>query len=346
MTLDTRCLPLSDSSLDMAVGMLRAGDVVAFPTETVYGLGADASNPDAVRKIFEAKGRPADHPLIVHLADDADPLQWAAEWHPLAQALSDVFWPGPLTLIVPRRDGVSSLVTGGQSTVGLRCPGHAGAQALLKAFGGALAAPSANRFGRISPTRASHVMEELSGRIPLVLDGGDADVGIESTIIDVSRGFPVLLRPGDLNPAHIEQVIGQRLARPDAQAPRVSGSLESHYAPQRRLQLFDPRILADLLSSLALTGGLPVAVLAWSDVALDAAVAAGLVPEGMGAVPGKPGVCMRLPADVHAVAHHLYAALRWADHQPVRAILCEQAPSLPEWEGVADRLRRASAGQP
>ena len=178
MTFSTRCLPLSDASVQNAVELLLAGELVAFPTETVYGLGADATQPDAVRKIFEAKGRPADHPLIVHIADGEDPLRWAGQWSELAQRLADVFWPGPLTLIVPRREGVSDLLTGGQNTVGLRCPGHPGAQSLLcalkRAGGGALAAPSANRFGRISPTQAAHVMEELGGRIPLV---GAGDVG-------------------------------------------------------------------------------------------------------------------------------------------------------------------------
>jgi L-threonylcarbamoyladenylate synthase len=364
-SMKTDCLPLDAQSVQRAVQLLMQGELVAFPTETVYGLGADATQAAAVRKIFEAKGRPADHPLIVHIADGDDPLRWAADWSELAQHLADTFWPGPLTLIVPRREGVSDLLTGGQNTVGLRCPGHAGAQALLQALrqagGGAVAAPSANRFGRISPTLASHVMEELGGRIPLILDGGDANVGIESTIIDVSRGYPVLLRPGDLSAKAIETVLGQRVARPDAQAPRVSGSLDSHYAPQRTLRQVPAAAMADVLHSLSLTGALPVAVLGWSEAVVQAAAANGLqpvprtalgqpLPLGSGAGDGDvlggigAGLYMPLSSDVHALAHDLYAALRWADHQPVRAILVEQPPASPDWEGVADRLRRASAG--
>lgn len=374
MTQITRCLPLNDASVQAAVELLLAGELVAFPTETVYGLGADATQPDAVRKIFQAKGRPADHPLIVHIADGDDPLRWAAQWSELAQRLADVFWPGPLTLIVPRREGVSDLLTGGQNTVGIRCPGHAGAQALLSALraagGGSIAAPSANRFGRISPTLASHVMEELGGRIPLVLDGGDANVGIESTIIDVSRGYPVLLRPGDLSAQAIENVLGQRVARPDAQAPRVSGSLESHYAPQRTLRQVPASAMDDVLHGCSLTGAFPVVVLGWSPAVIQAAAANGLQAvsrELLGDADMNPqtdmtsaaaegryfigssltegaGLYMPLSDDVHELAHDLYAALRWADHQPVRAILIEQPPASPEWEGLADRLRRASAG--
>lgn len=347
-----QCLPPDEAGLAHAVSLLRAGQLVAFPTETVYGLGADAGQPEAVRQIFQVKGRPADHPVIVHIAEGADPLLWAAEWPPLARQLADTFWPGPLTLIVKRRAGVSDLVTGGQDTVGLRCPAHPVALALLKAFGGGIAAPSANRFGRISPTCAGHVLEELGDRIDLVIDGGDAPVGIESTIIDVSRGYPVLLRPGDLCATDIERVIGQRLARPDAQAPRVSGSLDSHYAPQRGLQLVAAPALPDWLSTLSLTGAQPVALLAWTDEVIRAADALGMrcmaadalqAAESLADIPAA-GVCIALPGDPHALAHHLYAALRWADHLPVRSIVAELPPASAQWEGIADRLRRAAAG--
>lgn len=354
-TIPTRCLPVTADSLADAVTLLRAGELVAFPTETVYGLGADARSPDALARIFAAKGRPADHPLIVHLADGDDPMRWAREWSPLAQRLAEAFWPGPLTLIVPRQPGVPDAVTGGQDTVGLRCPSHASAQALLHAFGGALAAPSANRFGRISPTAAAHVMEELSGRIPLVLDGGDAPVGIESTIIDVSRGFPVLLRPGDIDASAIERVLGQRLARPDATAPRVSGSLDSHYAPERTLLQIPGAALPDMLSAHHASASGPIAVLTWSPVVVQACQARGYAmcdhrqlgqePQGAAGLSASAGFCLVLPADAHALAHYLYAALRWADHLPVRAIWAEQAPDITQWEGVADRLRRASAGR-
>ena len=334
----TRLLPVSDANIGLAVELLRRGEVVAFPTETVYGLGADASNPEAVQKIFAAKGRPSDHPLIVHIAADADPLQWAAQWPEAAQRLVSVFWPGPLTLILKRAAHVPDAVTGGQDTVGLRCPGHPDAQRLLSAFGGALAAPSANRFGRISPTSASHVFEELSGRIPLILDGGHCAVGIESTIIDLSRGFPVLLRPGDVSIEAIAGVLGQMPARPDAQAPRVSGALEQHYAPGKPLQLVHASALQDVLAVVRISQCSPVAVIGWSEPFLNAARAC-----GFGASLNENGQLLVMTNDVHRIAHDLYAVLRQADHLPVKSIFCEQPQGLAIWEGVQDRLKRASA---
>ncbi|MEK7737911.1 MAG: L-threonylcarbamoyladenylate synthase, partial [Pseudomonadota bacterium] len=214
-----------------AVTLLRAGELVAFPTETVYGLGADAANPAAVAKIFAAKGRPADHPLIVHLPSAEALDAWAREVPESARKLAAAFWPGPLTLILKRQPQVPDAVTGGQDTVGLRVPDHPLALALLKAFDGGrfrgIAAPSANRYGRISPTSAAHVRAELGAAVPLVLDGGDCQVGIESTIVDLSRGTPRLLRPGAIGAADIAHVLGANLDKislehPDASAPRVS----------------------------------------------------------------------------------------------------------------------------
>ena len=230
------------NDIPRAVALLRQGELVALPTETVYGLGADALNPAAVAKIFAAKGRPSDHPLIVHLADAEQIVDWARDIPREAIALARAFWPGPLTLILKKEEGVPDIVTGGQDTVGLRVPNHPVALELLRAFGGGVAAPSANRFGRISPTTAEHVRQELGERVPLILEGGACQVGLESTILDLSRDVPVILRPGAIGVDDIARVIGRRPRlrgeeqQPDA-APRVSGALAAHYAPRTPLEL-------------------------------------------------------------------------------------------------------------
>ena len=228
----------SDADYARAIELLCAGELVAIPTETVYGLGADAANPAAVAKIFAAKGRPADHPLIVHLAGHDAVDRWAEQVPAVAWELMETFWPGPLTLILKKQAWVPDAVTGGQDTVGLRVPGHPVALELLRRFAAVagehagIAAPSANRFGRISPTTAAHVQEELGDQVPLILDGGACKVGIESTIVDCSRGQPVVLRPGHIAPTHLEAVLGLvPLIETATGAPRVSGSLEAHYAP-------------------------------------------------------------------------------------------------------------------
>jgi L-threonylcarbamoyladenylate synthase len=215
-----------------AAQLLRDGELVGFPTETVYGLGADASNADAVRRLFEAKGRPADHPVIVHVAHAAAIATWARAVPAGARALADAFWPGPLTIIVPRAAHVHDIVTGGQDSVGLRVPSHPVARALLQAFGGGVAAPSANRFGRISPTTAQHVADDLGDAVALTLDGGACDVGIESTIVAFSGERAVLLRPGGIAVERLAAVLGHVPLAPDASAPRASGTLASHYAPR------------------------------------------------------------------------------------------------------------------
>jgi len=217
------------NDLEAAVRLLRAGELVAFPTETVYGLGADAANPAAVARVFAAKGRPADHPLIVHLADQACVPDWASEFPETARQLARAFWPGPLTLVLPRSARVPMAVTGGQDSVALRVPAHPVAQALLRAFGGGVAAPSANRYGRVSPTRAEHVREELGDRVALILDGGECAVGLESTIVSCLAGQVALLRPGMIGRAAVESVVGP-LATSAAGAPRVPGSTRAHYA--------------------------------------------------------------------------------------------------------------------
>ena len=326
----------SDPDYARAVELLVAGELVAFPTETVYGLGADAASPAAVARIFAAKGRPADHPLIVHVPGHDWLARWAEDVPDAAWELAEAFWPGPLTLILKKQAWVPAAVTGGQDTVGLRVPGHPVALELLRRFGagrgketaGGIAAPSANRFGRISPTTAAHVAEELGGRVPLILDGGPCQVGIESTIIDCSRGEPVILRPGHVGPESIAEVLGRLPAiETAAGAPRVSGSLEAHYAPVTPLRLVASDRLLDFLNAWRHSGR-PCAVLTHSQL-----------PQA-----GMPHVFCHLPADPAGYARELYGALRDLDHAGVELIAVEAPPPGPTWAAVADRLRRAAAG--
>ena len=312
------------AEIQAAVAALRRGELVGMPTETVYGLAADADNPEAVRRIFALKGRPADHPLIVHIAAGEQLPRWAREVPEAARALAAAFWPGPLTLILPRQPGVSDAVTGGQDTVGLRCPAHPLALALLRAFGGGLAAPSANRFGHVSPTSAAHVRAEFGEALPIVLDGGDCEVGIESTIVAFGTGGARILRPGQLGQARIEAVIGPVPMGGDAASPRASGTLEAHYAPRTPMLLLARDALErELRQQEAL--GQRVEVLA---VGTLPARAAGLV----------------LPADAAAYAHGLYAALRALDASAGHLLLVERPPQSQDWVAVNDRLRRAAAG--
>jgi L-threonylcarbamoyladenylate synthase len=316
-----------------AAVLLRAGELVGFPTETVYGLGADACNDAAVAKVFAAKGRPSDHPLIVHVASAAQVAHFAGELPACAKRLIDAFWPGPLSLILPRRTGVASAATGGQASVGLRCPSHPVAQALLTAAHAAgvagVAAPSANRFGRVSPTTAAHVREEL-GEALFILDGGSCEVGIESTIIDCTRGQPVLLRPGMLAIEALEQACGERVwlpqEAPSAQAaPKASGTLESHYAPNATLRLMDASALQTALDLLG------------ADAKNIALYARTLLRTRSSAV-----VTRRMPDDAAATAQQLFAALRGFDAQGVKLIWVETPPLDTAWDGVRDRLQRAA----
>jgi L-threonylcarbamoyladenylate synthase len=319
-------------AINTAAAALKAGELVAFPTETVYGLGADAGSDAAVAKIFAAKGRPSDHPLIVHVADAGDVAHFAATVPAFAQRLMDAFWPGPLTLILPRRPGVGAAAAGGQDSIGLRCPAHPVAHALLLACRQAsppvhgLAGPSANKFGRVSPTTAGHVHSEFGDTL-LVLDGGACGVGIESTIIDCTRGAPVLLRPGVLTRESIEQACGQPLAQPAGDAPRASGTLESHYAPRARVRLMDARSLQTALDLL----GAEASQIATYSRAILRSNSAGLLRR-------------RMPDDAIETARQLFAVLRDFDDQGVRLIWVETPPPTPEWDGVRDRLQRASAG--
>lgn len=322
-----------EASVTQAAQLLAGGGLVAFPTETVYGLGADAGNESAVAKIFAAKGRPSDHPLIVHVPDAAAAEAFAAEVPPVARRLMQAFWPGPLTLILRRRPDVGAAAAGGQDSIGLRCPAHPVAHALLLACAGAtppvrgLAAPSANRFGRVSPTTAQHVAAEFGGDL-LVLDGGATPVGIESAIVDCTRGAPVLLRPGTLARSRIEAACGERLwlpeERPDA-APRASGTLESHYAPDAKVRLMDAK---NLQTALDLLG----------------ADAAGIAVYARSALRSRSRHHRRMPDDAAETARQLFAVLRDFDAQGVKLIWVETPPADPDWDGVRDRLQRAAAG--
>lgn len=324
-----------------AVRLLQAGELVAFPTETVYGLGADAANPAAVAKIFAAKGRPADHPLIVHLPGAGHLDQWARDIPQQAWDLAEAFWPGPLTLILKRAPAVPYAVTGGQETVGVRVPAHPLALSLMRAYaqagGGAngmcgIAAPSANRFGRISPTDAAHVREELGDAVALVLDGGPCDVGIESTILDLSREgmVPRLLRPGHITPEQIEEVLGELPELPEtmkvAGIPRVSGSLDGHYAPRTAMRLI---ATLDLVRSIA--------------ELQPRNQRCGLLLHGDMAPPPVHSL-RRLPGSPEGYARGLYAALRELDQADNDIIFVEAVPPDPAWAAVADRLRRAAHG--
>ena len=291
-----------------AAELLAAGQLVAIPTETVYGLAADATQDEAVRKVFALKGRPADHPLIVHLGEAA----WAAEWGVLPSGFADLaerFWPGPLTLVVPRRASVSPLITGGQESVALRVPRHPLTLETLRLLGRAVVAPSANRFGHTSPTQAAHVRAEFGSALA-VLDGGACPVGLESSIVDLTGERPRLLRPGQLSRAELEEVLGP-FAVSEGVVPRVPGALDRHYAP-RTLTRWD-------------NGVVPTGRWGWLGFASRGASAEVLMPLG---------------ADEYGA--RLYAALRELDEAGLTLILVERPPAGPEWEAVWDRLRRAT----
>ena len=317
-----------------AASRIRAGGLVGFPTETVYGLGADAASDAAVAGIFAAKGRPADHPLIVHVADAAQVGDYAASVPPFAARLTEAFWPGPLTVILPRRDGVARAAAGGQDSIGLRCPSHPVALAFLKAcleLGiGGVAGPSANRFGRVSPTTAQHVAQEFGDAL-LVLDGGPCAVGIESSIVDCTRGRPVLLRPGVLTRAQLEAACGEPvLDKEDMQAagsaPRASGTLEAHYAPDAKVRLMDAGAMQAALDLLGADAA-HIAVYARSAPAIESART----------------LYRRMPDDAAATAQQLFAVLRDFDALGAKLIWIENPPAALEWDGVRDRLGRAAA---
>ena len=327
----------SPAAIGQAVALLRDGQLIGLPTETVYGLAADADNPLAVASIFAAKGRPADHPLIVHLGADDLLSHYAREIPDAAWFLAEAFWPGPLTMILKKSPGVCDAVTGGQDTVGVRMPGHPVALALLRAFaeakriagqgGGGLAAPSANRFGRISPTAARHVADEIGMAVSLILDGGDCQVGIESTIVDLSRGAPVILRPGAITAEQLSLVLGETVSLPRVETPdmpRVSGSMASHYAPLTPLQVLDIRTMSQVLK-------------AAGDVAAIVRDGPDLDP----AMKHYPNVTV-LADDPVGFARGFYRALRDLDARGCRQILVQSLPTSCGWAALRDRLGRAA----
>jgi L-threonylcarbamoyladenylate synthase len=313
----------TQTEIEEAVETLRAGDLVVFPTETVYGLGANASNPAAVRKIFEVKGRPADHPVIVHLDNPRYLHRWVADVPLAAERLADMFWPGPLTLILPKADSVNDIVTGGQDSIGIRIPSHPMAQQLLTAFGGGIAAPSANRYGRLSPTKPEHVRDEFGDAIRVLLDGGDSPIGLESTIVSCINSEVRLLRPGFITRSQIEAVVGELAV--GGTAPRAPGDRALHYAPSTPLEI----VAADDLEARAgefVARQEKVAVLAMRPplhtTRFMTWINAGKKPD--------------------AYAHNLYNHLRTLDHAGCVRILVQDLPQGERWAAILDRLQHAS----
>ncbi len=318
-------LTIDLSQIQHAAELLRAGKLVALPTETVYGLGADARNQDAITKIFLAKERPFSHPLIVHLHNTQQLSAWARDIPPETYRLAEAFWPGPLTLILKKQPAVNALLTGGQDSVGLRIPAHPAAQALLQAFGSGIAAPSANRFSRLSPTTAAAVHEELGSKVDCILEGGGCAVGIESTILDLSRGHAVILRPGMISATQIAAVIQQTVSLSVENAPRVPGMAAVHYAPETPLILIDSPELSPFLKSLGPTE-LPLACLVH-----QAPLAS---QEGINWIV--------MAADPQQYAHDLYITLRALDKQQFKRIAVEAVPTDPTWDAIRDRLQKAA----
>lgn len=325
MSLSTALVGSTQEEILNAAAILRQGGLVAFPTETVYGLGADAASDSAVARIFSVKGRPVDHPLIVHLASVDEIERWARDIPASVWRLAERFWPGPLTLILQRAPQVLDSVTGGQDTVGLRVPDHPVARDLLRAFGGGIAAPSANRFGRVSTTSAAHVIAEFGDAVDCVIEGGSCEVGLESTILDLSGERPAVLRPGAVMPGELAAILGEPAVERSGAVPRVPGCLPSHYAPDTPLQLLETAAIAESIRSFS-DAGQSVAVLSLH----------------------APVICkdhcrwMSMPTDPRQYAQRLYASLREVDAWGCHCILVELPPADIEWEAVRDRLRRAA----
>lgn len=320
---------LIDTDLDRAIALLQAGGVVAIPTETVYGLAADAMNPEAVRRVFAIKGRPSDHPVIVHIAGTDRLDRWARDTPEAAHVLAARFWPGPLTLILPRRPEVPDNITGGQDSVGLRVPAHPLTLELLRKSGLGLAAPSANRFGRVSPTTPEHVAAELGDAMDMILDGGPCQVGVESTIVSLLGPEPVVLRPGGITPEALGEALGRPVCFQPKSTVRAPGTLAAHYAPHTPLCLVERAALWTEATRRS-QAGQRIALLA---IAPAAETHGDLVLSAM-------------PADAGRYAQALYARLRELDALGVDLILAEAVPQTPEWLAIADRLQRAAAHCP
>jgi L-threonylcarbamoyladenylate synthase len=319
---------LPQEDIDRAVEALRAGEVVVFPTETVYGLGADATNPDAIRRIFELKGRPATHPLIVHIDSPRALDRWALNVPESARLLAQRFWPGPLTIVLRRAPAVDPAITGGQDTVAVRVPAHPVAQQLLRAFGSGLAAPSANRYGHVSPTRADHVREEFGDALPIVLDGGDCKFGLESTIVSCVDDVPRVLRPGAITLSQIRAVVPAAEGAPEAGAPRVPGSDAKHYAPRTPVSIVNSRKLEEVVAQTTAEHE-KVAVLATRPPRLA----------------NKFMTWINAGRRAELYARELYVNLRVLDKSGAREIFVEEIPAGEAWDAVRDRLRRAASAE-
>lgn len=322
-------------AIAQAVALLQSGQLVAFPTETVYGLGANALDADAVARIFEAKGRPAWNPVITHVADTDAARALARDWPANAQRLAERFWPGPISLVVAKHPDVPDIVTAGHDSVAIRVPAHPVALALLRAVARPLAAPSANRFTQVSPTTAAHVVQSLGDRVPLVIDGGTCDVGIESTIVDLTSETPTILRPGSISQAQIEATLQRavnvassrvRLTEEHIPGQRAPGGAERHYAPRAEVWLFDPEQIGEIQSALEnRNSGSITALLRTTDLP-----------------PAIPHRMVRMPADPDGYARALYAALHDADAQGAALVLVERPPDFDSWRAIRDRLTRAA----
>jgi L-threonylcarbamoyladenylate synthase len=320
-----------NTAIEEGANLLHQGRLVAFPTETVYGLGADASNPEAVRRIFAAKGRPANHPLIVHIADSNCLSDWAENIPDAAYRLAEHFWPGPLAIILNKKPNVPMAVTGGQNTVGLRVPNHPVVLQLLREFGGGIAAPSANKFCRISPTQAHHVAEELGDAVDLILDGGACEVGVESTIIDLSGTQPRLLRHGHITSEQIQAVLHTQLIVPNPAKQQASdeirtpGMMAVHYAPLTTALLCPSDRLQSLINQLV-SKNKSIAVMSYQTVITES----------------RQVSVLKMPATAETYAQCLYAALRKLDHQQRDVIVVEQPPTGAQWSAINDRLEKAT----
>ncbi len=332
--LPTHTAALFDTAVHRAAEALRRGEVVALPTETVYGLAANALDARAVQRIYEIKGRPSHNPIIVHVSDHAMAARCVREWPPLAPKLADAFWPGPLTLVLPRSQLIPDIVTAGGDTVGVRWPGHPFMQAVIRKCGFPLAAPSANLSNQVSPTNAEHVARQLGGRLGLIIDGGQSQVGIESTVLDVTCDPPKVLRPGMIHDVSLLAVTGRLDHGTGAshEILRSPGMLRKHYSPKARL-----------------------VVLAWTDESglqeqlHDAGVASAathVIAHTHIPLSGEFGRVSVIPHDAEAFARALYAELHACDEAGAEVIAVEEPPGTPEWRGIHDRLLRAAAQSP
>lgn len=329
VTLPTHSSALFNIAVQRAVELLRAGEVVALPTETVYGLAANALDPEAVARIYEIKGRPSHNPIICHVASRALALRCAAEWPALADLLARAFWPGPLTLVLTRAKLIPDIVTAGGNTVGVRWPSHPFMQAVIAACDFPLAAPSANLSNQLSPTCAAHVQRQLGGRIRLIVDGGQAQVGIESTVVDVSVNPPRLLRPGMIHEEALLAVTGELAAGGSSGILRSPGLLKKHYSPRAKLLVLRWRDEADLLAQIGRLG---------AKLCDTCVIAHTVLPGGAGLL--RVSV---VPHDAEAFARALYAELHHCDEDGAKWIIAEVLPDAPEWRPIADRLNRAAA---